>query len=94
MDRHLKLLLTLLAIITGFSGVDAARAAPAAPMAFGAAIALAEVASDARAARHVHRPQQAAPVRFLPAASAPAFHPVNPALVQPGLTPRGLRARE
>jgi hypothetical protein len=90
----LKLLLTLLAILTGFSGADAARAAPVAPAAVGMALALAEVASEVRAARHSHSPQHTAPLRFTPDVPAPTFHPISAALVQPGLTPRGMRARE
>jgi|GEM_PF-5594066 len=93
-DDDLKLLLTLLALLTGFSGVDAARAAPVTPAAVGMALALAEVASEVQAARHVHRPQQTALRRFMPDGAAAIFHPVNAALVQPGLTPRGMRTRE
>ncbi|NJS14392.1 MAG: hypothetical protein HC788_06950 [Sphingopyxis sp.] len=90
----MKLLLTLLVLLTGFSGVDAARAAPVTPAAFGTALALAEVASDVQAARHIHRPQQCAQVRFIGDVAGSDFRAIDTALVQPGLTPRGMRARE
>lgn len=89
----MKLILTLLAILTGLVGGDAARAVPVAPSAFGSAITLAETAGEVRAARQVHRPQQHAPLRFAPDCAAPV-RMVNAAPVQSSLPTYGLRARE
>lgn len=89
----MKLLLTLLALLTGFAGGDAVRAVPAAPSAFGAALALAEAVSEGRAARQVHRPQQAAPLRFRPDCNA-APRVASAAPRQLGIPSYGLRTRE
>lgn len=91
-DR-LKLLLTLLALFTGFAGGDVARQAPASPAASAAAIAMVEAAVEARSAQAAHRRLIAAPQRLL-AHSIGAVRAVTAAPVLPGLTPRGLRARE
>ena len=89
----MKLILTLLAILTGLVGGDAARAVPVAPSAFGAQITLIDAASEVRAARQVHRPQQPVPLRFAPSRAAPV-RAVAAAPVQPGLPTYGLRTRE
>ena len=89
----MKLLLTLLAILTGFAGGDAVRAAPVTPSAFGAAVALAESASEARALQQVHRPQQAAAQRYIPDRASPP-RAITTAPAQPGTPSYGLRTRQ
>ncbi|MBA4748441.1 MAG: hypothetical protein H2056_06985 [Sphingopyxis sp.] len=89
----MKLLLTLLALLTGFTGGEAVRVSPVAPSAFGAAMALAGAVSEGRAARQVHRPQQAAPLRFRPRRNvAPRLASAAPR--QLGIPSYGLRTRE
>ena len=90
---RLKLLLTLLAIITGFAGGDAVRAAPAAPSAFGAALALAEAVSEGRAACQIHRPLVVAPQRYVRDRAA-APRAVTAAPRQLDIPSFGLRTRE
>lgn len=89
----MKLILTLLAILTGLVGGDAARAVPVAPSAFGAAITLGETADEVRAAQQVHRPFQATPQRFNPKTALRA-RAVTAAPIQPGIPSYGLRTRE
>lgn len=89
----MKLLLTLLALLTGFAGGDAVRVAPVSPSAFGAAMTLAEAVSEGRAARQIHRPQQAAPLRFRSdCTAAPRLASAAPR--QFGIPSYGLRTRE
>jgi hypothetical protein len=92
-ETPLKLLLALLAIITGLSGGDSARATQIAPAAVGAAIALAEAAGEVHAARLSHRPQQAMPERFVPDAAV-LPRAVTAAPVQTDVPTYGLRTRE
>jgi hypothetical protein len=93
-DVLVKLILTLLALLTGLGGGEAVRSVEAAPSAIGAALMLAEAAAEAgsRAVRHHPLPpmmgwaKTAAPSVL--AATAPAgYRPF-------GLAPRGMRARE
>ncbi len=89
----MKLILTLLAILTGLSGGDVARAAPASPAALGFAITLAEAVVDARVAKAAHRPLAIQPRGLLRSALAPVRR-ASAAPVQSGFPPRGLRTRE
>ncbi len=89
----MKLILTLLALLTGLAGGDVARAAPASPAALGFAITLAEAVVDARVAKAAHRPAAAQPRGLIRSALTPARR-ASAAPVQPGLPPRGLRTRE
>lgn len=57
----MKLLLTLLALLTGFAGADRAVVAPATPAALGVVVALAEVAAQRVAAVPAHRPSAVVP---------------------------------
>ena len=52
----MKLLLTLLALLTGFAGADRAVVAASNPSALGAVVALAEVAAQREAIVPAHRP--------------------------------------
>lgn len=88
----MKLLLTLLALLTGFAGGDVARHAPAAPAALGAAVAMAEAAVDARVAQAAHLPQAAAPTRLVAACNR--LVGASLAVLLPGVSPRGMRALE
>jgi hypothetical protein len=88
-----KLLLALLAILTGLSGGEAARATPLAPSAIGAAMALAEAAGEVRAARQGHRPRAAVPTRFVPDAAV-LPRAVTAAPVQADRPSYGQRTRE
>jgi hypothetical protein len=92
-DRRLKLILTLLAILTGLVGGEAARAVQVTPSAFGAALTLTEAAGEVRAAQQVHRPQQRAPHRFTAQRGA-TVRAVSAAPVQRSIPSYGLRARE
>jgi hypothetical protein len=92
-DCRLKLILTLLAILTGLVGGDAARAVPVAPSAFGAAITLGETPGEVRAAQQVHRPAHHVPLRFTPDRAAPA-RMVTAVPTHQGIPTYGLRARE
>lgn len=89
----MKLILTLLAILTGLVGGDAARAVQVTPSAFGAAMTLSEAAGEVRAAQQVHRPQQRAPYRFVPRRGA-ATRAATAAPVQRRIPSYGLRVRE
>jgi hypothetical protein len=90
-DR-VKLLLTLLALLTGFSGGDALRQIPATPAALGAAVAMAEAAVEARVATAAHRPL-AGPVQLTAFSGQLALRAVLPP-IQQGFGPRGVRAHE
>lgn len=88
-----KLLLTLLAILTGLAGGDAVRAAPAPASAVATAIAFAEAASDVCVAAQGHRPPQIQPSRFVPDRGE-AVPPVTAAPAQQDIPSYGLRTRE
>lgn len=89
----MKLLLTLLALLTGLAGGDVARAAPTAPAVMGIAITLAEAVVEARVAKTAHRPFIVAP-RWVLVSALPAPRAATAAPLLPGFTPRGLRIRE
>lgn len=89
----MKLILTLLALLTGFAGGDAVRQAPASPAAMATGLAIVEAVGEARSAQAAHRPM-AQPPRRLVIRPADMVRAVTPAPVIAGLTPRGLRARE
>jgi hypothetical protein len=59
----LRLLLTLLALLTGLASADRAVAAPAMPAAMGSLVLLAESATKAEAGDAVRRPAANAPTR-------------------------------
>jgi len=59
----LRLLLTLLALITGLAGADRAMAAPAAPVAMGSLLLLAETGGQAEANDADRRPAAATQTR-------------------------------
>jgi hypothetical protein len=59
----LRLLLTLLALLTGFATADRAMAAPATPVAMGSLVLLAESANKAEASDSERRPTTATPTR-------------------------------
>ncbi|MDX2210975.1 MAG: hypothetical protein SFV20_11545 [Sphingopyxis sp.] len=87
----MKLLLALLAILTGLTGGEAVRVAAAAPSALGAAAVLAEASVEAGARIAGHRPVQGLPSLFDSACSdAPPVTLPAPS----DFTPRGLRALE
>lgn len=88
----MKLILTLLALLTGFAGGDAMRQIPATPSALGAAVAMVEAAVEARVAIAAHRPV-AAPVTLVAVCGQLARRTAF-VLLQSGFAPRGLRAHE
>ncbi|MDP3781960.1 MAG: hypothetical protein Q8Q79_03485 [Sphingopyxis sp.] len=59
----MRLLLTLLALLTGLATADRAVAAPAVPAAMGALVLLAETAGQAETSDSERRPAVAAPTR-------------------------------
>ena len=59
----MRLLLTLLALLTGLASADRAVAAPAMPAAMGSLVLLAESATKAEAGDSVRRPSTNAPTR-------------------------------
>ena len=59
----MRLLLTLLALLTGFATADRAMAAPATPVAMGSLVLLAESANKAEASDSERRPTTATPTR-------------------------------
>lgn len=59
----MRLLLTLLALLTGFATADRAVAAPAVPMAMGSLVLLAESAGKAEASDVDRRPVASTPTR-------------------------------
>ena len=59
----MRLLLTLLALLTGLASADRAVAAPAMPAAMGSLVLLAESAAKADAGDTVRRPVASAPTR-------------------------------
>lgn len=59
----MRLLLTLLALLTGLATADRAVAAPATPAAMGALVLLAETAGQAEAGDSERRPTTTAPTR-------------------------------
>jgi hypothetical protein len=59
----LRLLLTLLALLTGLATADRAVAAPATPAAMGALVLLAETAGQAEVSDSERRPTTTAPTR-------------------------------
>jgi len=59
----LRLLLTLLALITGFASADRAMAAPAVPAAMGSLVLLAESAGKVETVDNERRPTTTAPTR-------------------------------
>lgn len=61
--RFLRLLLTLLALITGFASADRAMAAPAVPAAMGSLVLLAESAGKVETVDNERRPTTTAPTR-------------------------------
>ena len=62
----MRLLLTLLALLTGFATADRAVAAPAVPMAMGSLVMLAETANKAEATDSDRRPTATVPTRRAP----------------------------
>ena len=62
----MRLLLTLLALLTGFATADRAVAAPAVPMAMGSLVMLAESANKTEANDSDRRPTATAPTRRAP----------------------------
>ena len=62
----MRLLLTLLALITGFASADRAMAAPAVPAAMGSLVLLAETANKAEATDSDRRPAATTPARRAP----------------------------
>lgn len=62
----MRLLLTLLALLTGFATADRAVAAPAVPMAMGSLVMLAESANKTEASDSDRRPTATAPTRRAP----------------------------
>jgi hypothetical protein len=89
----MKLILTLLAILTGLVGGDAARHAPAPTAALGVAAVLVHGGAEQAQRLAAHRPLADQP-RRLAAACLQAVRAVGTAPILSGLTPRGLRARE
>ena len=87
----LKLLLALLAILTGLSGGEAVRTVNPAPSAVGAAMVLAEASVAAGAQLAGHRPTQGLP-SLADSACSNAPLVILPALSD--FTPRGMRALE
>ena len=59
----MRLLLTLLALLTGFATADRAMAAPAVPMAMGSLVLLAESTGKADTGDSEHRPVATTPTR-------------------------------
>jgi hypothetical protein len=59
----LRLLLTLLALLTGLATADRAVAAPAVPAAMGSLVMLAETAGKAEVSENERRPTTTAPAR-------------------------------
>ena len=59
----MRLLLTLLALLTGFATADRAVAAPAVPMAMGSLVLLAESTGKTDAGDSEHRPVATTPTR-------------------------------
>ena len=59
----MRLLLTLLALLTGFASADRAMAAPAVPAAMGSLVLLADAASKAENGDSERRPAATAPTR-------------------------------
>ena len=59
----MRLLLTLLALLTGFASADRAAAAPAVPMAMGSLVLLAETAGKTEASDSERRPPATTPTR-------------------------------
>ncbi len=59
----MRLLLTLLALLTGLATADRAAAAPATPVAMGALVLLAETAGQAEVSDSERRPTTTAPTR-------------------------------
>lgn len=87
----MKLLLALLAILTGLSGGEAVRTVNPAPSAVGAAMVLAEASVVAGARLAGHRPAQDLPsVADSACDASPLVAVPNPS----DFTPRGLRALE
>ena len=62
----MRLLLTLLALLTGLATADRAVAAPAVPMAMGSLVLLAETANKAEATDSDRRPTATTPTRRAP----------------------------
>ncbi len=63
MGLFLRLLLTLLALLTGLATADRAIAAPATPAAMGALVMFAETAGQAEASDNERRPTATTPTR-------------------------------
>lgn len=89
----MKLLLTLLAILTGFAGGDAVRHASAPTAALGAVALLAEAAVAPGERRAAHRPLTEQP-RHIVQSCLQMARALVPAPIVPGFAPRGLRTRE
>lgn len=90
----MKLILTLLAILTGFAGGDAVRLDAAAPAALGAALVLADASAEQTERTIAHHPIIAAPRRLMAHSLDVAQNILAVPQMLSGLSPRGLRARE
>jgi hypothetical protein len=90
---RVKLILALLALLTGMAGSDSVRITPTTPAALGAVVLIADQVQSARQHTAASHPMAAAPRRVLNRCA----HVVRTLFsdpVSPGLTPRGMRARE
>ncbi|APW73609.1 hypothetical protein MNQ96_17660 [Sphingopyxis granuli] len=88
----MRLLLTLLALLTGLAGADRAVAAPLAPATMGSLVLLADVASQSENNDKVRRPVDPTPTRRASCACRKAPRSSAPHL--PGLLGRIDRALE
>ncbi len=88
----MRLLLTLLAILTGLATADRAVAAPAVPAAMGALVMLAETAGKAEASDVERRPTTTAPTRRVSSGTGKARKAAAPHL--PGILTGSDRALE
>ncbi|KTE22456.1 hypothetical protein ATE67_00440 [Sphingopyxis sp. H050] len=88
----MRLLLTLLALLTGLATADRAVAAPAMPAAMGSLVMLAESAGKTEVAESERRPTTAAPVRRTSGSSGKPRKAAPPHL--PGLLTGSDRALE
>lgn len=89
----MRLLLTLLALLTGLATADRAAAAPAVPAAMGSLVLLAEAAGQADVADSDRRPSETTPTRRT-ASSGDRKARRSAAPHVPGLLVRGTRALE
>lgn len=90
----MRLLLTLLALLTGLATADRAVAAPAVPAAMGSLILLAEAASKAEKSDSERRPAATAPTRRHAATGGSTWQRSAPLPPRPGLLNGADRALE